>query len=246
MQGESNQLMQPAVLITGASQRIGRALALAMAEEGYTILLHYRHSRQEAQTSAKEVEQAGANCVLLQADLSELSQVKRLLEQSFEVAPGCNVLINNASQFEANSLMKTTEAQFEAHFSINLKAPFFLTQGFAERCQEEGLVINMLDTHIQHNTTPHFAYLLSKKALYDFTTMAAKELAPKIRVNGICPGLILPPKGKDIHYLEAKSQTIPLQHYGDVSDIVQSIRFVVNNRFITGDCLFLDGGEHLT
>ncbi len=237
--------MPSAVLITGASKRIGKAIALGMAQDGYTILLHYRDSHQAAQETARAVEKAGAICILLKADLSDSGQVKTLIKTVFEMAPECDLLINNASIFEANSLMETSEDQFERHFATNLKAPFFLTQGFARLCQKEGVVINLLDTRIRHNSTTHFAYSLTKKALSDFTVMAAKELAPKIRVNGICPGLILPPEGKDARDLEAKSQRIPLQRWGDPSQIVHALRFLLENSFITGDCLFLDGGEHL-
>ncbi|MBF0277558.1 MAG: SDR family oxidoreductase [SAR324 cluster bacterium] len=237
--------MAPAVLITGASKRIGKALSLGMAQEGYKVLLHYRHSRQEAEETADAIEKIGSTCILFKSDLSDSLQMRELVRQAFEAAPECNVLINNASIFEENSLMNTSEAQFDQHFAINLKAPFFLTQGFARCCRSEGSVINLLDTRIKNNSSTHSAYSLSKKALYDFTLMAAKELAPRIRVNGISPGLILPPEGSGMDYLAEKSKKVPLQRYGDLNQIVQALRFLLSNSFITGDCLFLDGGEHL-
>lgn len=237
--------MPPTVLITGASKRIGKAIALGMAKDGYTILLHYSTSVARAQETAEEIRNMGGLCHLLQADLSEHTQIKALIQQAFETASECQHLINNAAIFKAGTLRETTEALFDEHLLTNLKAPVFLTQHFAKRCLGEGLVINLLDTRIRNHATTHFAYSLSKKMLYEFTRMAAKELAPQIRVNGICPGLILPPQDKDETYLAQKSETIPLKKFGDLADIVQAVRFLRDNPFITGDCLFLDGGEHL-
>ena len=241
-------MMKPAILITGASKRLGKALALGMAEDGFTVLLHYFQSSEAAEATAAEVRQRGAECHLFQANLADGIAVHRLIRQVFEAPSGdweCCHLINNASIFEAGGLRQTSEALFDQHLHVNLKAPFFLTQSFATHCRAEGTVLNLLDTRIQTHSTTHFAYSLSKKMLYELTKMAAKELAPHIRVNGICPGLILPPDDQDESYLMEKSKTIPLQKIGAVAEIVQAVRFLRDSPFVTGDCLFLDGGEHL-
>lgn len=240
--------MKPAVLITGASKRIGQALALGMAQDGFTILLHYFQSAQGAEATAEAIEKMGAACHLFKADLSDMAAVNHLAQQVFE-APSkdweCRHLIHNASVFEAGSLHQTSEGLFDRHLQVNLKAPFFLTRSFAAGFRGEGSVINLLDTRIQNHSTTHFAYSLSKKMLFEFTKMAAKELAPRLRVNGVCPGLILPPDDEDELYLMEKSKTIPLQKIGSVAEILQAVRFLRDSPFVTGDCLFLDGGEHL-
>ena len=237
--------MNAAVLITGASRRIGKAIAHGMAQDGYNVLLHYFHSSEAARETAKKVETSGVDCHLLKADLSSVHQVKKLLHQSFQLEPHCNLLINNAAVFEAGSLMNTTEILLERTWQVNLKAPWLLTRGFSRFCSAEGTIVNLLDTRVTKYSSTHFAYSLSKKMLYELTKMAALELAPRIRVNGICPGFILPPEGKDSHFLEMKSEEIPLKHCGNVADVVRAVRFLRDSDFVTGDCLFLDGGEHL-
>jgi len=243
----SNKLSieQPAVLITGAAKRIGKAIALRMAREGYTVLLHYHRSQSAAAVTAAEINQLGAECHLLQANLAVTAEVRDLVRRALEKAPNCRHLVNSASIFEPNTLGETSEDLFDRHLAINFKAPFFLTQQFAAHCTVAGSVINLLDTRIRSHSISHFAYSLSKKMLYEFTKMAAKELAPRLRVNGVCPGLILPAEDEDDSYLARKSATIPLQHSGDVADVVDAVCFLRDSSFITGDCLFLDGGEHL-
>ena len=237
--------MAAAVLITGASRRIGKAIAQGMAQDGYTILLHYHHSAEAAKETAKQVEANGVDCHLLKADLCNACQIQSLLDQAFRLEPQCNFLINNAAVFETGSLLNTTETLLEQSWQVNLKAPFLLIQGFTRFCPAEGTVVNLLDTRITQYSSTHFAYSLSKKMLFELTKMAALELAPRIRVNGICPGYILTPEGKDSHFLKTKSEEIPLRHCGNVEDIVRAVRFLRDSDFVTGDCLFLDGGEHL-
>ena len=237
--------MPAAVLITGASRRIGKAIAHGLAQDGYNVLLHYFHSVEAARETAKKIKTSGVDCHLLKADLSSSRQVQELLRQSFQLEPHCNLLINNAAVFEAGSLMNTTEILLERTWQVNLKAPWLLTRGFGRFCSAEGSIVNLLDTRITQYSSTHFAYSLSKKMLYELTKMAALELAPRIRVNGICPGFILPPEGKGSHFLKMKSEEIPLKHCGNVEDVVRAVRFLRDSDFVTGDCLFLDGGEHL-
>ncbi len=237
--------MPAAVLITGGSRRIGKAIARGMAQDGYTVLLHYHHSEEAARETAKQMEASGVVCHMLKASLSNASQVQTLIEQAFQIEPQCNLLVNNAAAFEAGSLMETTGALLERSWQVNLKAPLLLMQGFSRLCRTEGSIVNLLDTRITQNSSTHFAYSMSKKILFESTKMAALELAPRIRVNGLCPGLILPPEGEGSRFLETKCKELPLQRYGNVEDVVRAVRFFRDTNFVTGDCLFLDGGEHL-
>ena len=236
--------MKNAAIITGGGKRIGRAIALALAETGYDIALHYNFSLDAAKDVAQQIDKIGSKCHLFSCDFNNMKQVALLMQQVFEVFPNCNLLINSASIFERARLMDTDEDTFDRHFNINFKTPFFLSKNFAQYCKN-GHVINILDTKISKSSIEYFAYTLSKKALFEFTRMAARVLAPDIRVNGVCPGLILPPPGQDEKYIDNMSKNIPLQQKGNVENIISVVSFLIENKFVTGECIFVDGGEHL-
>jgi pteridine reductase len=231
--------------ITGGAKRIGRAIALGLAETEFDIALHYGHSLREAEKVASEIKAKGRQCHLFQCDLNHVKDVMQLIPKVFEIFPNCNLLINNASIFEKARFLDTDPDLLNRHLNINLKAPFFLSREFARYCQE-GQIINMLDTKISKEVISYFAYAISKKALHVFTRMAARELAPGIRVNGICPGMILPSKDLSENDFKKLSHKIPIQHHGDVHDVFSAVQFLIENPFVTGDCLYVDGGEHLT
>ena len=176
--------------------------------------------------------------------MNDSAQVRQLIPRVLDQCPDCDVLINNASIFAPNRFEDTEEDFFDRHFTINFKTPFFLSRDFA-RLRQAGNIINLLDTKVRRTVTGYFVYTLSKKALFEFTRMAAKALAPRIRVNAVCPGLILPPAGEDEDYLERMKTHVPLQRAGDVEGVARAVRFLLENPFITGECLFVDGGEHL-
>lgn len=231
-------------LVTGGAKRLGEDIALRLAENGYNIALHYNTSKDAADETAAVIRDKGVSCELVQSNFAAMEDVRGFMDKVFSLCPGCNVLINNASIFEDSRLLDTEEEFFDRHFQINFKTPFFLTRDFARRCQD-GHVINIIDTKAVRTVTKYFAYTMTKKALYEFTKMAAKELAPNIRVNGVGPGVILPPPGEDESYLEARKQELPLLRHGDKESISSSVLFLLQNPFITGHCLLVDGGEHL-
>lgn len=233
------------VFITGGARRVGRALSLVLAREGYNIALHYHHSREEAKSLADEIHNTGKQCNLYQCDLADTPSIKPMIQQVFADFPDCNVLINNASLFKRSPFLETDEAMFDQHFDLNLKAPFFLTQYFADLCKQ-GQVINMLDSYISKHKTPYFAYLLSKKALYDFTKMAAVTLGPSIQVNGISPGIITElPQDNEPSLLERKRLSLPLQCAPKVEYIISAILQLLNSEYLTGQIINVDGGEYL-
>jgi len=236
--------MKKAALITGAAKRIGKGIALALAGDGFDIGLHYGHSEEEAEQTADEIRKRGVECHLLQADFKDMDAVMTLVPEMFHRFPQCNVLINNASVFHRTSFLDTTPEEFEHFFNIHLKAPFFLSQQFACRCPI-GNIVNILDTKITKNIDTYFPYLLSKKALYELTHLSAKALGPEIRVNGVAPGIILPSTESGNDEIRRMVQKLPLKRQGEVEDIVSAVRFLVNHPFLTGECIFVDGGEHL-
>ena len=215
-----------------------------MAERGYDIAVHYNSSEKEANETAKLIRDKGRRAGVFQANLSDTSQVRALIPRVFEVFPECSVLVNSASIFENVGFNDVTENIYDRDFTTNFKAPFFLTQDFSKTDSSE-IIINMLDMRVNRIETEHFSYNLTKKLLRDFTLMSAKELGPKIRVNGICPGPILPPSDKDIEYLENIAKNTPLKKPGRPDYIIKAVNYILDNDFVTGQCLFVDGGQHL-
>lgn len=231
-------------MITGGAQRIGAAIALALGRQGLDIGLHYLGSHGAAVAVADELAGMGRQCHLLRCDLNDDKEVATLIDRADRLLPELNLLVNNASVFQPKRLSDTEPSCLDRHFNVNLKAPLFLTRDFSTNGRT-GHVINMLDTRIAKSDGSDMAYTLSKKALYEFTRMAAKELAPAIRVNGVSPGLILAPRGQNQSYLQEKSTHVPLKRVGDTGNLISAILFLMNNPFVTGECLFIDGGEHL-
>lgn len=237
--------MAQAALVTGGAKRIGFAIACALAEQGYDIALHYHTSRPEAEQSAERIREIGRRCILFPCDLVDAGDVASLVPAVFDKLPECRILVNSASIFERAHLAETDVDLFERHFNVNFKAPFFLSKDFAARCHRSGHIINICDTKIEQELTPFFVYSLTKKALYAFTRMAAKELGPAVRVNAVAPGMILPSKGFREEDLIRMSKKLPLERKGDTGDVASAVLFLVRNEYITGECIFVDGGEHL-
>lgn len=231
-------------LITGGARRIGRAIALRLADLGFSIALHYNGSREDAERVGDELRRAGARCSLFQCDFDDGDAVLRLIGDVVATCPDLSALVNNASIFERGPLLETDPTLFDRHFRINLRAPFFLTRDFARR-RRRGHVINLVDTKINRNADPYFAYTLTKKTLYEFTKMAAVQLGPQVRVNAVGPGLVLPPPGKDESYLAEQARSIPLQRHGDAASVCDAVAFLVKNTFVTGQVIYVDGGAHL-
>ncbi len=236
--------MSKAALITGGGKRLGKAISVALALRGYDIAIHYNHSDNDAKETAELIRHKGKKAEIFQSNLSDMKQVRSLIPNVFEVFPECSILVNSASIFEDIAFSDVTEDIFDRDFNTNFKAPFFLSQDFSNRNSAE-MIINMLDMRINKVETKHFAYNLTKKSLRDFTMMAAKELGPKIRVNGICPGPILPPPDKGLEYLEKIAENTPLKKPGNPDYIVSALEYILDNPFVTGQCLFVDGGQHL-
>lgn len=234
--------MREAALVTGGGVRLGRAIALYLAERGMDVALHHHRSREAVEATASEVRRLGVECEVFQADLGEASSVERLIPEVAEVFPGTRLLVNNASVYEPGTVRETTAALLDAQMSVNFRAPFLLTRDFA-RFMGRGHVINIIDTKIHFNQYPFAAYLLSKKALAELTRLSAVELGPAIRVNGVAPGMILPPPGRPASYLEARAEVTPLKMAGAPDYVLQAIGYLLDCPYVTGQILTVDGGE---
>ena len=231
-------------LITGAAKRIGREIAVVLGNLGYTLAIHYNNSQAEAEQLAIQLKKNKIRCDTFQANLGDEEQTIPLIPEVLKKFSNLNLLINCASIFEPSKFDVKDLALYKRHFDINLKAPFILSSQFYHLCKK-GQIINLLDTDIVKNKTSHVAYLLTKKALAEMTKLSAVKFAPHIRVNGIAPGLILPPKNENMAYLDRRAQAIPLKRRGHPRYIAQSVQFLIEHEFLTGQFLFNDGGEHL-
>ena len=233
-----------AALVTGAARRIGHSIALALAARGYDIALHYNRSEKEAVKTAAMVRRKNTRCEIFHCDLAGGKDISLMMDEITEKFSNLNLIINNASVFLPSRLDFRGMQLFDLHMAVNLHAPYIITAKFAQ-LHRKGHIINLLDAGIVRNKTKYLAYLLSKKALAEFTKMSAAVLGPHIRVNGVAPDLILPPENKNIHYLERRSRAIPLRRRGCAENILQSINFLLDDNYITGQILFIDGGESL-
>lgn len=231
-------------LVTGGVKRIGLEIVKALAKKGYDIALHYNSSKEKAKEVKNEIELIGVKCKLFQCDLSIEKKVSGLISQVKKEFPDLNLLINNASIFIRSKTVETKNNVLNKIFNINFKAPFILSRDFAQKVTN-GDIINILDTKITKNDFLYSAYTLSKKSLADFTLMSAVEFAPNIRVNGIAPGLILPPSGKNENYLNNMAKKIPLKKKGEISDVINAMEFILNNQYITGQIIYVSGGQQL-
>jgi len=236
--------MNKTALITGGAKRLGSSIALKLAQNGCNIALHFNKSKNDAEKLKDQLSEFKIKCEIFQADLSNENEALTLIEKVFQKFNDLEILINNASIFKKAAFLETGINLLNETLNLNFKAPFILSQKFAEKIKT-GHIINIIDAKISKNSSNYFIYTLSKKALADFTKTAAKVLAPKIRVNGVCPGLILPPEDKNEDYLTELAKKIPLKRKGSSDDITEAILFLINNKYITGQLLFIDGGEHL-
>ena len=240
----TGDFMRGTALITGGAKRLGREIALMLGEMGFKIALHYNKSQELAENLICELNNRDVVCELFQGNLKDESSLSGLIPRVVKRFDDLSLLVNNASVFERAGLRETSFNLFENNFLVNFKAAYFLSRDFANFCNS-GHIINMLDAKVAQNDISYSAYTLSKMALANFTIMAAKELAPHFRVNGISPGYILPPEKEAKDYLQKRPEKIPIQRKGEPYEITKSIAFLVENAFITGLNLYVDGGEHL-
>lgn len=234
-------------LVTGGAVRLGKALALALAKEGVRVAIHYGRSKSSAEETVTEIKALGSDAIAIQADLHQTGRETDLIDRAAARFGQVDILVNSAAIFEPGDLADTTEALWNEHFSINLKAPFFLSQAFAAHVGTDrpGHIINIADWRGVRPGPHHLAYTLTKSAIITMTQSLALALAPNIQVNAIAPGAILPPPGQDRDYLERLTEKIPLRRTGTPDDVSRTLIFLLSSDFITGELIFVTGGEHL-
>lgn len=231
-------------LVTGGARRLGRTIALALAERGATVVIHYRSSADEADATAEAVRAAGAEAWTLRADLGDATEAATVLAKGVDLAGPVDILVNNASVFPESAFADVTAEDLAANVQLHAMAPLALARALAGQ-GIRGDIINMVDSRITDYDRRHVAYHLSKRMLADLTKLMAIELAPAIRVNAVAPGLILPPEGEDVSYLQRLASTNPLGAYGRPEDVARAVAFLLESPFVTGQVLFVDGGRHM-
>jgi NAD(P)-dependent dehydrogenase (short-subunit alcohol dehydrogenase family) len=236
-----------AALVTGGGRRIGRALSVALAQEGYAVAIHHHDSKNEAEALAIEITRAGGKAVTLAADLSDESAVAELLPRAMAVLGPIGCLVNNASIFENDTVATATRDSWERHLAVNLRAPFVLMQSFARHLPEKagGVIVNLLDERVWNLTPSFISYSLSKAGLWTLTQTMALALAPRIRVNGIGPGPTLPSPRQSAQQFLDRCRKMPLRRGTSPDEIAAALRFILAAPAMTGQMIALDGGEHL-
>lgn len=232
-------------LVTGGALRLGRAIARGLAADGADVVIHYGASSEAAQALADQLRAEGVRAFTVQADLAAADGVDGLVERAVAHAGRLDLLINSASIFPAGSLAELDPGALVENLQVNAWAPLMLARDLAS-LGRPAQVVNLLDTRIAAPTDPeHLAYYLSKRTLADITRLLALELAPGIRVNGVAPGAVLAPADAPPGFLDGLAAGLPLGRAGEVGDIVRAVRFLVHSPFVTGQVIFVDGGQHL-
>jgi NAD(P)-dependent dehydrogenase (short-subunit alcohol dehydrogenase family) len=233
-------------LITGAAQRLGRAVALELARTGWAVVIHYRRSAKQAETVAGEVQKSGGRAALVCADLDDAAARGALIgEATRSAGASLDALVNCAAIFEHDTIDTLTEAVLQRHMATNALTPSLLAREFAEALPEEkrGAVVNFLDFKLASPYPDHFSYTLSKYALSGATDLLARALAPRVRVNAVAPGYVLPAPGQSEEDYRRLHNDTPLRRGPTPEDIASAVRFLLENEAVTGNTIYVDGGR---
>lgn len=239
---------RPTVLVTGSTKRIGRAIALSLARDGWQIAIHHRNSPHEAKTLAQEILALGSTAKIFAADLTDFDALDDLIQRTKNELGAPTCLINNASEFHLDTLETLNQAAWCKHLDINLKAPVFLAKAMISHLPKgaQGNVINIIDQRVWKLTPDFFSYTISKAGLWTATQTLAQSLAPHVRVNAIGPGPVL----RSIHQSDedfAAEVNSTLLHRGpSLEEIAVAVKFILATPSMTGQMIALDGGQHLT
>lgn len=236
-----------AALVTGSAKRIGKAIANALASDGWNVAVHYNQSAGEAETLVDDIRSLGVDAIAVKCDLSDPAAVAGLISECNDKLGPLTCLINNASLFEFDDPLGFDPHKWDRHAAINLRAPLQLARDFASQLAEQGsgCVINMLDQKVFNLNPDFFSYTLTKVAMEGATRMLAMALAPRVRVCGIAPGITLVSGKQTQQGFERAHACAPLGRSSDVEDIVAAVRYIIAAKSMTGDTILIDGGQHL-
>jgi NAD(P)-dependent dehydrogenase (short-subunit alcohol dehydrogenase family) len=234
-------------LVTGAGRRIGRAIALELAQHGWDIAVHYSHSAAAAEATVADIHKLGRQAIALQADLADEAQTTQLMARCAATIGQPLLLVNNASQFDYDDVNSFSYAKLQNAIQVNLAAPVLLARQLHQALKENqrGVVINLLDQKLFNPNPDYLSYTLSKAALKEATMLLAQSLAPQLRVCGVAPGLTLGSSEIDARRLQQLQAASLLGHGPSAEEIAAAVRFLVESPSMTGTVLLIDGGQHL-
>ena len=233
------------VLVTGGAVRIGRAIVEALAVTGAVPVIHYRHSARAAEQLANRIRAGGSKCFTVQGELGSETACVDVIRAARKKAGRIDILVNGAASFNKHRLSGLSEGVLLQEFWPNLFAPLLLMRHFAAQAGPGAVIINLLDRRITGLDSSCLPYLLTKKALAEATRVAAIDLAPRVRVNGICPGPVLPPPGLGPSYLKEKGGPILTKARPSPKDVAEAALYLIRAEAVTGQLLFVDGGQNL-
>jgi pteridine reductase len=242
--------MQPdkrTALVTGAGKRVGRAIALALARRGASLIVHYHTSATDAEQTAQEIRALGVEAITVQADLADPVQIAGMFEKSRQQFGQLDVLVNSASSFQAKGVLDITAEDWDALMAVNLRAPFLASQHAARwmLAGGGGVIVNLADVAGQMPWPRFPHHSVSKAGVIMLTRVLAKALAPSIRVNAVAPGPVLKPDGMDDARWAKLGAALPLGHSGSPDDVARAVIALIENDFVTGAIWNVDGGDSL-
>ncbi|HET9909705.1 MAG TPA: SDR family oxidoreductase [Anaerolineales bacterium] len=228
-------------LVTGAAHRLGKTFALTLARLGYNIVLHYHSAEDEALQTQAEIESLGRRVTLVEADLTDPTQIQSLTS-SLE---SLHVLVNSAAYMPGGNVNELSLENWDISLDLNLRAPFLLAQSVSKKMADNGLIVNITDTGAQKAWSRFPSYTVSKAGLESLTRILARALAPKIRVNAIAPGFVLPSDIVPTEEWERLIKRVPLQRPARPDEIASALEFLLKNEYVTGQVIVVDGGYSL-
>lgn len=235
------------VLVTGAAKRLGRAIALDLAEAGWDVAVHYNGSKTDAEGTAAEIRALGRRAALVQADVSSEDETKKLIGRAQKELGPITALVNSASLFENDDWQSASRESWDKHMNVNLRAPFVLAQEFAKALPNDmhGAIVNIVDQRVLKPTPQFMTYSLSKAGLYWLNTTLAQALAPRIRVNAIGPGpTMINARQSEADFRRQREATV-LGTGADPKDVCAAVRYLLGASVVTGQMIAVDGGQHL-
>ena len=233
--------MPPLALVTGAAHRLGKAFALSLAHAGYDIILHYHSSSESALQTKLELESLSINVTLAQADLTDPQQIHSLVSNFNSL----DLLVNSAAYMQSGKVESFSVESWDSSIDLNLRAPFLLAQECAKKMTDGGLIVNISDVGAQKAWSRYPSYTVSKAALESLTKILARALAPKIRVNAIAPGFVLQSDIVPAEEWERLIGRIPLKRPARTEEITSALEFLLQNQYVTGQTIVVDGGYSL-
>jgi NAD(P)-dependent dehydrogenase (short-subunit alcohol dehydrogenase family) len=235
-------------IVTGGAVRLGRAISLALANEGAAVFIHYNRSAGPAEALRDEIISTGGVAVTGSGDLSDPHRAADIIAEASDALGPVSILVNSASGFPTDSIANITVENWQSTMNLSLGSPLFLTKAFADQVASDrsGAVVNITDIKTMRPYREHLSYMLAKGGIDTLTRASALALAPNIRVNAVALGVILPPPGEGEDYVNALAADLPLKHAGGSQVVADAVVFLVRNDFITGEIVHLDGGALLT